>query len=69
MDHLECGLTGKLVCQSVLYSSCKVPKLDFSAKKLLIGKGCFSDDPMQRNAAIWQILVQKKMFDFVIVFV
>ena len=34
MDHCECGLTWKLVCQSALYSPFKVSKLDFSAINL-----------------------------------
>ena len=35
MDHRECGLTWKLVCQSALYSPFKVSRLDFSATNLV----------------------------------
>ena len=35
MDHRECGLTWKLVCQSALYSPFKVSKLGFSATNLV----------------------------------
>ena len=38
MDHLEWGLTWKMVYQSVLYSPFKVSKLDFLAKNLYLKK-------------------------------
>ena len=63
MDHRECGLTWKFVCQSALYSPFKVSKLDFSATNLSL----LVKDVLQMIlwtemlfAAIWRISVHKK---------
>ena len=40
---------------SVLYSPFKVYKLDLTAKNFCLEKDGFSDDPMQRNTACYNL--------------